>query len=256
MVDTPPRPSLRAAGIGPTGSSAAAGFEQDRPASAAEREQLRDALQTHTAASLGADRIVFAGRSAGATVGDPGRRRRQRSSEQRQGLPDVDPNRRPVFGRSWEQEGKTLAALNASMFAGNLSDQARHVCSARDAAWAIARSAHGAAKASPWRFNPVPIADLVAAAVVDGARWCTLRAYGLPLSRNEAGGLVKTPSVLQMLLLMVPSGRSTWLPGTEARHRRRFGNGNWRCAGCGRLLQHLCRRTCCRALSGERQIVG
>jgi hypothetical protein len=51
-------------------------------------------------------------------------------------------------------------------------------------------------------LNPVPVADLVAAAVVDVSMVVHLsRVYGLPLSRNEAGSLVRTIGA-QMLLLM------------------------------------------------------
>ena len=51
-------------------------------------------------------------------------------------------------------------------------------------------------------LNPVPVADLAAAAVVDISMVIHLsRAYGLPLNRAEAGGLVKTIGA-QMLVLM------------------------------------------------------
>jgi uncharacterized protein (DUF697 family) len=51
-------------------------------------------------------------------------------------------------------------------------------------------------------LNPVPVADLIAPAVVDVSMVIHLsRAYGLPLSRTEAGALVKTIGG-QMLLLM------------------------------------------------------
>lgn len=102
-----------------------------------------------------------------------------------------------------EQEGKTLAALNASLFAGALSDQvAERVLTARRTlgervirTWCIAK---GVAVA----LNPIPVADLVAAAVVDVSMVVHLsRSYGLPLTRSEAGSLVKTIGA-QMLLLM------------------------------------------------------
>ena len=102
-----------------------------------------------------------------------------------------------------EQEGKTLAALNASLFAGALSDQvAERVLTARRTlgervirTWCVAK---GVAVA----LNPVPVADLVAAAVVDVSMVVHLsRSYGLPLTRSEAGSLVKTIGA-QMLLLM------------------------------------------------------
>ena len=102
-----------------------------------------------------------------------------------------------------EQEGKTLAALNASLFAGELSDQvtervmiARRTLGERVIrTWCIAK---GVAVA----LNPVPVADLIAAAVVDVSMVVHLsRTYGLPLTRSEASTLVKTIGT-QMLLLM------------------------------------------------------
>ena len=170
--------------------------------SPAEREQLREALLAHTAAFISADRLVFTAAQPApqwvVRIDEDGRE----TEEQRQRPPDVN----DLKARLWqvlEQEGKTLAALNASMFAGNLSDQvAARVLSARRTlgdrvirTWCVAK---GVAVA----LNPVPVADLVAAAVVDVSMVVHLsRAYGLPLSRNEAGGLVKTIGT-QMLLLM------------------------------------------------------
>ena len=170
--------------------------------SPAEREQLREALLAHTAAFISADRLVFTAAQPApqwvVRIDEDGRE----TEEQRQRPPDVN----DLKARLWqvlEQEGTTLAVLNASMFAGNLSDQvAARVLSARRTlgdrvirTWCVAK---GVAVA----LNPVPVADLVAAAVVDVSMVVHLsRAYGLPLSRNEAGGLVKTIGT-QMLLLM------------------------------------------------------
>ena len=51
-------------------------------------------------------------------------------------------------------------------------------------------------------LNPVPVADLAAAAIVDVSMVVHLsRAYGLPMSRGDAGNLVRTIGA-QMLLLM------------------------------------------------------
>ena len=51
-------------------------------------------------------------------------------------------------------------------------------------------------------LNPIPVADLIAAAVVDVGMVVHLsRAYGLPLTRNEAGALIRTIGG-QMALLM------------------------------------------------------
>jgi small GTP-binding protein len=115
-------------------------------------------------------------------------------------------NVQAVRDRLWtvlERDGKTLAALNASLFAGQLSSQvAKRVLAARRTlgekvirTWCIAK---GVAVA----LNPIPVADLVAAAAVDISMIMHLsRVYGFPLTRAEAGGLVKTIGG-QMLLLM------------------------------------------------------
>ncbi|MCP3670313.1 MAG: DUF697 domain-containing protein [Gammaproteobacteria bacterium] len=102
-----------------------------------------------------------------------------------------------------EAEGKTLAALNASLFAGNLSQQIgqkvletkRHIGAQLIHTYCISK---GVAVA----FNPIPVADILAAAVMDVSLVIHLsKLFGLPLSKSEASGLVKT-IMAQMLLLM------------------------------------------------------
>lgn len=167
-----------------------------------ERDELRDALRRHSAGLVHPDNIVLAAAHPAAQwvirVDADG----NETEQQRQPSADVD----RLKTRLWhvlENEGKTLAALNASLFAGELSDQIAHsVLAARRTlgdrvirTWCIAK---GVAVA----LNPVPVADLAAAAVVDVSMVIHLsRSYGLPLSRAEAGGLVKTIGA-QMLLLM------------------------------------------------------
>lgn len=111
-----------------------------------------------------------------------------------------------VKERLWqilEAEGKTLSALNASLFAGQLSDEvATRILVARRTlgdrvirTWSIGK---GVAVA----LNPTAIADLVAAAAVDVSMVVHLsRTYGLPLARAEAGQLIRTIGA-QMALLM------------------------------------------------------
>lgn len=170
--------------------------------SSAEREQLDQALRQHSTGLIQPDNLVFTAAQPApqwiVRVDEQGREQEQQRSRR----PDVT----ELKARLWqvlEQDGKTLAALNASLFAGDLSDQvAARVLAARRMlgervirTWCIAK---GVAVA----INPVPVADLVAAAVVDVSMIVHLsRAYGLPLSRTEAGGLVKTIGA-QMLLLM------------------------------------------------------
>lgn len=121
---------------------------------------------------------------------------------ERQPAPDIDALRNRLW-QVLDAEGKTLSALNASLFAGQLGDQvAARVLTARRTlgervirTWCIGK---GAAVA----LNPVPVADLIAAAVVDVGMVVHLsRTYGMPLTRNEAGALIRTIGS-QMALLM------------------------------------------------------
>lgn len=169
---------------------------------AAEQAQLRDALLAHSAELVHPDNLVLTAAHPAAQwiirVDDDG----NETEERRERAAQID----ALETRLWqvlESEGKTLSALNASLFAGQLSDQvAMRVLSARRTlgervikTWCIAK---GVAVA----LNPVPVADLAAAAVVDVSMVIHLsRVYGLPLSRSEAGELVKTIGA-QMLLLM------------------------------------------------------
>jgi len=170
--------------------------------SVTERAQLLAALRDHSSGLVQDENLVTAAAQPAPQwiirVDDEGREHEQRRQ------PEVQISELKV--RLWqvlEQEGKTLAALNASLFAGELSDQvAERVMTARRTlgdrvitTWCIAK---GVAVA----LNPVPVTDLVAAAVVDVSLVVHLsRTYGLPLTRTEAGGLVKTIGA-QMLVLM------------------------------------------------------
>lgn len=92
------------------------------------------------------------------------------------------------------REGKTLSALNAGLFAGRLSDQVgeRIAKVRRELASKVIRQ-YCMAKGVMVALNPIPIADLLAAAGLDAAMVVQLsRVYGLPLTRNESGRLVVT----------------------------------------------------------------
>ena len=111
-----------------------------------------------------------------------------------------------VKERLWDilqSEGNTLAALNASLFASELSDQVgeRILKARRELGQKLIRK-YCTAKGVAVALNPVPVADLVAAAVVDVSMIVHLsKLYALPLSKNEASDLIKTIGG-QMLLLM------------------------------------------------------
>ncbi len=117
-----------------------------------------------------------------------------------------EPNVAALRERLWavlEAEGKTLAALNASLFASRLSDQVgqRILEAKRQLGGQLIRH-YSLAKGVAVALNPIPVADLLAAATVDlGLVVHLSKLYGLPLNRSEAGGLIKT-IVTQMTLLM------------------------------------------------------
>lgn len=98
--------------------------------------------------------------------------------------------------RLWEileAEGKTLAALNASLFAADLSDQVgRRILAARSELGDRLVRTYCVGKGIAVALNPVPVADLFAAAFIDVGMVVHLsRVYDLPLSRKEAGSIVR-----------------------------------------------------------------
>ena len=92
-----------------------------------------------------------------------------------------------------EAEGKTLAALNASLFASDLSDQVgRRILAARRELGEKLVRTYCVAKGIAVAFNPVPVADLFAAAFIDVGMVVHLsKVYDLPLNQKEAGSIVK-----------------------------------------------------------------
>ena len=92
-----------------------------------------------------------------------------------------------------EAEGKTLAALNASLFAADLSDQVgRRILAARKELGDKLVRTYCIGKGVAVALNPVPVADLFAAAFIDVGMVVHLsRVYDLPLTRKEAGSIVR-----------------------------------------------------------------
>ncbi|NNF66249.1 MAG: DUF697 domain-containing protein [Gammaproteobacteria bacterium] len=102
-----------------------------------------------------------------------------------------------------EDEGQTLSALNASLFAGDLSDQvaARILQTRRVLGERLIRT-YSVSKGVAGAVNPLPVADLFAAAVMDGAMiWHLSKLYDLPLGRGEASELAGT-IITQLAALM------------------------------------------------------
>jgi len=172
-----------------------------------EREILLTALRHHSEGHIDPRNIVC-------VSAKPAERLVIRVDEQgheHESLRHPKPDVQALRERLWallEAEGKTLAALNASLFAGSLSDQvARRILEVkRDLGERVIRT-WCAAKGVTVALNPVPIVDLAAALAVDVSMVIHLsRLYGLPLSRREAGGLIRT-IFGQMAVVM----GATWL---------------------------------------------
>ncbi len=102
-----------------------------------------------------------------------------------------------------EKEGKSLAALNAALFARHLDQQVatRIVAARQKIADSVIRK-YCISKGLLVAANPIPIADLLAAAGTDVAMIIHLgEVYGFALSRQEASKLVITISA-QLVALM------------------------------------------------------
>ena len=118
----------------------------------------------------------------------------------------MKPNIGDLKAHLWDildSEGKTLAALNASLFASDLSDKvAQRVLTARRHLGEKLIKNYCIGKGVAVAVNPIPVADLLAAAAVDVTMIVHLsKLYGLPLTKSEAGELTKTIG-LQMIALM------------------------------------------------------
>ena len=100
-------------------------------------------------------------------------------------------------------EGKSLSAINAGLYAGRLTDQvSARIAETRKTVAAKLIHNYCIAKGVAVALNPIPVADLLAAAGLDAAMVVQLsRVYGLPLTRAESGRLVAVISA-QLAALM------------------------------------------------------
>ncbi|MEM1264107.1 MAG: GTP-binding protein [Pseudomonadota bacterium] len=154
---------------------------------------LLGSLTKHTDGLVGADNIVAAAaapRPETVVVRDAAG---NESTETRERSPDMAALRL----RLWdviEAEGKTLAALNASLFAADLTDRVgERVLAARQGIAEDVITMYCMAKGLAVAVNPIPVADLFAAAAIDVGMVVHLsRVYDLPLTQNEAGTLIST----------------------------------------------------------------
>lgn len=87
-----------------------------------------------------------------------------------------------------EKDGKTLTALNASIFAGEISEKiAKKITKLRSSAAEKVVTTYSIAKGVGVAFNPIPVADLLIAAGLDVAMIRKLsQVYGLPIVGKEA----------------------------------------------------------------------
>ena len=167
-----------------------------------EQRQLRSILRTRTQGVITPENIVFttaqAHRQTVIYVGEDG--------EEHETVRERPINVGALKSRLWdivEAEGKTLAAINASLFAGKLSgDVGKRILSIKRELGEKTIHIYCLAKGVAVALNPIPVADLIAAALIDASMIIHLsKLYGLPISRNEAGDLVRT-ILAQMVVLM------------------------------------------------------
>ena len=101
------------------------------------------------------------------------------------------------------REGRTLSAISAGLYAGRLTGQVNaNIAQTRQAVAARVIRQYCLAKGLAVALNPIPVADLPAAAGLDAAMVVQLsRVYGLPLTRAESGRMLAVISA-QLAALM------------------------------------------------------
>jgi small GTP-binding protein len=167
-----------------------------------ERERLIERLREHARGLVRADDVV----AVSARPAPQKRIRVEADGSERAELVESPPDIGALRDRLSviiEREGKTLAALNASLFAGRVSDQvAQRIAEARrELATKVIRQ-YCLAKGVAVALNPIPVADLLAAAALDAALVMHLgRVYGFPITKSEAGSLIAVISA-QLAALM------------------------------------------------------
>lgn len=167
-----------------------------------DRALLLDNLKLRTKGLIPEDRIVLA-------AADPAERiyiHVDGSGKEAQTTRRAPPQVQKLRDELWsilEAEGKVLAALNATLFAGKLSDaiMERMLALKKDLANQLIRN-YCLLKGVVVGLNPVPVADLLAAGAADVSLVYHLsRIYGLPVTSAEAGRLIGTIGA-QMTVVM------------------------------------------------------
>jgi hypothetical protein len=167
-----------------------------------ERDNLLQHLRQRVAGLIRAeDVLAVAARPTPQRVVEVDARGHEQSHEQAR-TPDVAALRERLLAIA-ASEGKTLSAINAGLYAGRLTDQvSTRIAQTRQAVAAKLIRHYCLAKGVAVALNPIPVADLLAAAGLDAAMVVQLsRVYGLPLTRAESGRLVAVISA-QLAALM------------------------------------------------------
>jgi len=154
---------------------------------------LKQSFLEKTAGIIQANNIVF---SSAAPLPQVLIKEDKNGKQSRQRI-EVKKDVSQVKQRIWEileQDGKTLTALNASIFAGEISQKiAEKITRLRASTAEKVVTTYSIAKGIGVAFNPVPVADLLIAAGLDVAMIRKLsQVYGLPIVGKEASKLTLT----------------------------------------------------------------
>lgn len=169
---------------------------------AAERDALLQSVRVKTEGVIDAEHVIAVAAQPRpeiiVEIDDDGNEKETRRHRD----PDIN-ELRLLLWEILEAEGKTLAALNASLFASDLSDQVgRRILAARRELGEKLVRTYCVAKGIAVAFNPVPVADLFAAAFIDVGMVVHLsKVYDLPLNQKEAGSIVKVIMVESAALM-------------------------------------------------------
>jgi len=173
-----------------------------------------------------------------------------------------DPDINALRVRLWdifETEGKTLAALNASLFAADLSDQVgiRILNARREIGDKLVRT-YCVAKGIAVAFNPIPVADLFAAAFIDVGMVIHLSKQSLrSADQSTRGGFTcQCHHRGSRGAHGYGMGATFRIECAKSRHCWAFYNRDRRRARRDRLLQYLCCWPDCCRLPVQRKILG
>ncbi len=167
-----------------------------------ERSALLEKLKQRTTNLIDAENVV-------AASAQPQRRRVIRinaEGEETESVQLLPPNLAAVKERIaalLDRDGRTISALNAGLMASEMSDQlGKRLIEVRAEVANTLVHTYSLTKGVAVGLNPIPVADLVAAAGLDVALVVHLsRVYGLPLTKMEAGQLIANICA-QLALLM------------------------------------------------------